>query len=53
MTQMRIRVVQIFHYAFSPLKTFFAESTPAIECHNRRQVLQFHTFIRTQLEIKY
>lgn len=49
-TQMRIRVVQIFNDAFGPLKAFFAERASAVQRHYRRQVLQLHAFVRAQLK---
>lgn len=49
-TKMSIGIVKIFHYALSPLEAFFAESTPAIQRHDRTKVLQFFPFLCAHLQ---
>lgn len=50
MTQVRIRVVQVFDNAFGPLEAFFAERASTVKRHNGGQIFQFHTFVRAQLK---
>lgn len=49
-TEVRVRVVQILDHAFGPLKTLLAERAPAVQRHDRGQVLQLHALVGAQLK---